>query len=94
MPQASRVRVTVSEWPKKVASEHPPAFRSSIVASLAESLEDSFPIITMGRYGALLDKDRPSDAAFLAMLGSAQTIIRLALQDLGPGKSDDDKLTL
>eukprot|EP00339_Tiarina_fusa_P005441 CAMPEP_0117075446 /NCGR_PEP_ID=MMETSP0472-20121206/53190_1 /TAXON_ID=693140 ORGANISM="Tiarina fusus, Strain LIS" /NCGR_SAMPLE_ID=MMETSP0472 /ASSEMBLY_ACC=CAM_ASM_000603 /LENGTH=505 /DNA_ID=CAMNT_0004800951 /DNA_START=16 /DNA_END=1531 /DNA_ORIENTATION=- len=101
LPQASRVRVTVSEWPKKVASEHPPAFRNSIVPkkvasehppafrnsiveSMAEPVEGSFPIITMGRYGALLDKDRPSDDAFLAMMGSAQTIIRLALQDLGP----------
>uniref|UniRef100_A0A7R9ZI30 Phospholipase D n=1 Tax=Pseudictyota dubia TaxID=2749911 RepID=A0A7R9ZI30_9STRA len=87
MPQVSKTRVSVSNWPKEgpVASdEHPPAFTRARVAELAEDVEDTIPIITMGRYGALTDKDRPADDAFLAMLGSAQKIVRLALQDLGP----------
>jgi len=54
------------------------------VAEADEPLEDTIPIITMGRYGCITKKDRPSDDAFLAMLGSAQNIIHLALQDLGP----------
>merc|ERR1712113_753253 len=38
----------------------------------------------MGRYGALLKKARPSDDAIVAMFDSAQHVIRMALQDLGP----------
>lgn len=87
MPQIAKVRVIISEWPEGEASEHPPEFRTQNVKSVAEAdgpLEDTVPIITMGRYGCLTHKDRPSDAAFLAMLGSAQKIIHLAIQDLGP----------
>eukprot|EP00588_Corethron_pennatum_P000488 CAMPEP_0194290114 /NCGR_PEP_ID=MMETSP0169-20130528/40589_1 /TAXON_ID=218684 /ORGANISM="Corethron pennatum, Strain L29A3" /LENGTH=681 /DNA_ID=CAMNT_0039037623 /DNA_START=52 /DNA_END=2097 /DNA_ORIENTATION=+ len=87
MPAVALVRVIVSEWPKEEAAEHAPKFKTHLVKSVAEAdgpLEDTIPIITMGRYGALTAKDRPSDDAFLAMLGSAQTIIHLALQDLGP----------
>lgn len=84
MPQVARVRVTVSEWPRGKASEHPPAFTRRRVEALAEEVDDAIPIITMGRYGALTHKDRPSDDAFLAMLESAESIIHLALQDLGP----------
>ena len=83
MPQIARVRVTVSEWGPG-ASEHPPVYTRHRVEELAEPMEDAIPIITMGRYGALTHKDRPSDDAFLAMLESAQSIIHLALQDLGP----------
>lgn len=97
MPQVSRTRVTVSEWPKGVAAEHAPEFtrrRVEALAAEADPIEDAVPIITMGRYGALTEKDRPSDDAFLAMLGSAQTIIRLALQDLGPVCIPGTKLAL
>jgi len=84
LPQASPTRVIVSEWPKGVASEHPPAFRAAIVAGLAEEVEGAVPIITIGRHGTLVHEDRPSDDAFVAMMDSAQTVIHLALQDLGP----------
>lgn len=57
-------------------------------------MENAIPIITMGRYGALTDKDRPSDDAFLAMLESAQSIVHLALQDLGPVCIPGTKLAL
>ncbi|KAL3913093.1 MAG: hypothetical protein SGARI_000827, partial [Bacillariaceae sp.] len=87
MPQAAKVRVTVSEWPRKVASEHAPYFSASKLEG-AEPLEDTdgdVPIISMGRYGCLTPPgDRPADDAFLAMMESANTIIRLGLQDLGP----------
>jgi len=42
------------------------------------------PIITIGRHGTLVDEDRPSDDAFVAMIDAAQTVIHMALQDLGP----------
>lgn len=84
LPQVAHTRVTVSEWPKDVAAEHAPYYRSKIVEELAEPVDDSVPIITMGRYGSLTDTDRPSDDAFIAMIDSAQTIIHCALQDLGP----------
>jgi phosphatidylserine/phosphatidylglycerophosphate/cardiolipin synthase-like enzyme len=41
-------------------------------------------MITMGRYGSLLYSARPSDDAIEAMFKEARTIIRCALQDLGP----------
>lgn len=99
MPQAAKVRVIVSEWPRGVASEHPPKFTNGKVASVEansynKTLEETVPIITMGRYGCLLPKDRPSDDAFLAMLGSAQRVIHLALQDLGPVCIPGTKISL
>jgi len=84
MPQALKVRVTVSEWPTGVASEYPPSYRKQIVRSLAEHIDNAVPIITLGRFGSLTHLNRPSDDAFLAMMNSSQTIIHLALQDLGP----------
>lgn len=88
MPQLAKVRVIVSEWPRKVATEHPPKFTMNKVSAVhegKESLAHAIPVITMGRYGCLTPpEDRPSDKAFLAMMGSAKKIIRLALQDLGP----------
>lgn len=88
MPQAAKVRVIVSEWPRGVATEHPPRFTMSRVQSVHENDEPmpgAVPIITMGRYGCLTPPpDRPSDKAFIAMLASAKKVIHLALQDLGP----------
>jgi len=84
LPQVSLTRVNVSEWPQGEAAEHAPYFRAQHVKELAEPVDDAVPIITLGRYGALTDVDRPSDDAFIAMIDSAQTIIHCALQDLGP----------
>lgn len=86
--------MTVSEWPKGAASEHAPLFRSKFVSELAEPVEDTVPIITMGRYGTLIDDDRPSDDAFIAMIDSAQNIIHMALQDLGPVCIPSTKIAL
>lgn len=41
-------------------------------------------MLTLGRYGALIKDDRPSDDAFIAMFLSARRSIRCVLQDLGP----------
>lgn len=38
----------------------------------------------MGAAHPVLHKDRPSDEAFVAMLDSAQKIVKMSLQDLGP----------
>jgi hypothetical protein len=46
--------------------------------------EDLVPVVTMGRYGKIIKKARPSDDAFVAMIDSAQEIIRFSLQDMGP----------
>ncbi|KAL7541184.1 hypothetical protein ACHAXR_010699 [Thalassiosira sp. AJA248-18] len=94
LPQVAATRVTVSEWPKDVASEHAPYFRAKLVEKLAESVDDTVPIITLGRYGVLTHIDRPADDAFLAMMNSANTIIRLALQDLGPVCIPSTKIAL
>mmetsp|Transcript_43746 Transcript_43746/g.106076 ORF Transcript_43746/g.106076 Transcript_43746/m.106076 type:complete len:606 (+) Transcript_43746:139-1956(+) len=52
------------------------------------------PILSMGRYGVVLKKHRPSDDAIIAMFDSAQTIIRLALQDIGPVCLPKTKMSL
>jgi len=83
IPLVSRSRVTISEYPKRKAAEFPPMYRKRVF-SKREKVEGAVPIISIGRYGSLLWKARPSDDAILAMLDSAQTIIHLGLQDLGP----------
>ena len=86
-------RVIISEYPRKVAAEFPPIFSRNMVP-FYEKEDDYIPIITMGRSGTLVFKDRPSDDAFIAMIDSAQTIIRLTLQDLGPVCIPNTKLAL
>lgn len=49
-----------------------------------EGEEGDYNIIPIGRKGQIGDCDKSSDHAFLAMIESAQKIIRLSLQDLGP----------
>jgi len=85
-------RVTVSEFPETSTAEFPPLYTvkkrpARMLRGPAAAIPDPenyVPIITMGRYGRILKKDRPSDAAFIAMFDSAQTIIRIAQQDIGP----------
>lgn len=87
-----RARVTVSEFPiarkaadSNHAAEFPPFYKhKKELSSRAGFDPDYVKCITMGRYGTLLKKARPSDDAFVAMLKSAKQIIRLSLQDLGP----------
>lgn len=86
-------RVTVSEFPVGKADVFPPRYDKKKMASY-DKPEDSVPIISVGRYGTLIPFKRPSDDAFLAMFDSAKTIIRLALQDLGPVCVPGTKITL
>ena len=82
-----RARVTVSEFPPKGTAEFAPYYKAKRKVLMRGHRDPNFiPIITMGRYGKLLKKARPSDDAFIAMIESAQEIIRLSLQDLGPVK--------
>jgi len=83
-----KARVTVSEFPTTNAAEFPPYWKlqnkQTALTRRPKVDPDMVPVITMGRYGVMLKKHRPSDDAFIAMFDSAQHIIRLALQDLGP----------
>lgn len=89
LPTVLPTRVTVTEYPTGKADTFPPPFlRNNDIATQEEEEEeeDAFvPMVTMGRYGSMLGQpNRPSDDAIIAMIDSAQSIIRLALQDLGP----------
>lgn len=83
LPVLVQSRVTVSEYPEGQASVLPPMFDLSKIPDV-EQVPDEVPLITMGRLGSLLRSQRPSDDAFVAMFKSAQTIIRMSLQDVGP----------
>jgi len=84
LPQTTPCRVTVTEWPEGITT-YPPTFREKYVKDYEMEIEEgAVPIITMGRYGALLKDDRPSDDAFIAMFDAAESSIRCVLQDLGP----------
>jgi hypothetical protein len=98
-----KARVTVSEFPQSPhskAAEFPPAYKHKKKLALGGRgpgivQDDAFvPILTMGRYGAIVKKARPSDDAIVAMLDSAQNSIRFALQDLGPVCLPGTKVTL
>jgi phosphatidylserine/phosphatidylglycerophosphate/cardiolipin synthase-like enzyme len=92
-----RARVTVSEFPEASTAEFPPYYKHKKIIMSRSNLKidpDFVPCITMGRYGVLLKKARPSDDAIVAMLDSAKHIIRLSLQDLGPVTIPGTKFTL
>lgn len=93
VPLIWKNRVIVSEFPEGKASEFPPAFSSSTIPMYGR-LEESVPIISMGRQGALTIRDRPSDDAFVAMIDSAKSVIRMTLQDLGPVCIPNTKMAL
>ena len=83
LPMVMEARVTVSAFPRKLATEFPPMYTNSLIP-ICEKLESDIPVLSLGRYGSLQLKDRPSDDAFVAMFDSAEKSIRLTLQDLGP----------
>jgi phosphatidylserine/phosphatidylglycerophosphate/cardiolipin synthase-like enzyme len=83
LPLVAKTRVTVSEFPRGQADEFPPFYKRSFIPKRKIG-EDEVPVISMGRYGSIFRHYRPSDDAFLAMFDSAQTIIRFAIQDMGP----------
>ena len=83
MPVLWQNRVTISEYPINIADEFAPLYKPSFVPRYDLPL-GSVPVISMGRQGTLTMKNRPADDAFLAMIDSAQTIIHMSLQDIGP----------
>lgn len=93
LPLLAPTRVTVSEYPEGESPIFPPMFAKSVVPYREKSL-DAVPMISIGRQGNLHWRARPSDDAFMAMLGSAKKIIKMALQDLGPVCIPGTKVTL
>ncbi len=97
-----RARVTVSEFPESTTAEFPPFYKPKnkqqklIRGPGANNIgsEDHVPIITMGRYGQILKKARPSDDAFVAMIDSAEKVVHFALQDIGPVCVPGTKMSL
>jgi len=79
----AKTRVTISEFPRRVASEFAPMYEKQLVPKY-EPLSDAVPLISLGRIGTILKHARPSDDAFMAMFGAAKHSIRMALQDIGP----------
>lgn len=74
-------RVIVTDFPEEEAAEFPPLYQHSSVPADEDPPESVQKMITIGRTGS---GAHPSDDAFVAMIDSAETIIRMALQDLGP----------
>ena len=83
LPQVSRTRVIVSNYPRGEATEFAPYYDTSCVSTY-EDLEDTVSLISVGRQANLVKKDRPSDDAFVAMIDASKHIIRMSLQDIGP----------
>lgn len=63
------------------ASEFPPIYNAEKIPKY-DKPSGSVPTLSLGRYGRLTFKSRPSDDAFIAMFGSAKKIIRMSLQDV------------
>jgi phosphatidylserine/phosphatidylglycerophosphate/cardiolipin synthase-like enzyme len=93
LPLLAKTRVTVSEFPIGQATEFPPYYKKSYILK-RKTGEDEVPVISMGRYGSILRHYRPSDDAFLAMFDSAQKMIRMVLQDLGPVRIPTTNITV
>lgn len=105
LPMILQSRVTVSEYPEDIAEIFPPMYNRTTVPrpprrfsnngnTMEQPLEDMVPMISMGRYGAVMRRHKPADDAIVAMLDSAKMIVRLALQDLGPVCIPGTKITL
>eukprot|EP00550_Attheya_septentrionalis_P002436 CAMPEP_0198283186 /NCGR_PEP_ID=MMETSP1449-20131203/2850_1 /TAXON_ID=420275 /ORGANISM="Attheya septentrionalis, Strain CCMP2084" /LENGTH=609 /DNA_ID=CAMNT_0043979723 /DNA_START=92 /DNA_END=1921 /DNA_ORIENTATION=+ len=94
LPLVLKSRVTISEFPRHTATVFAPMYYKGLVPRYPPDPDDEVPIITMGRYGKVLRRKKPSDDAIIAMILSAKTIIRLALQDLGPVCIPGTKITV
>lgn len=100
LPLFFQIRVTVSQWPRKLADEFPPTFWEGNLSKVTKdavqikNVRPEVTVISLGRYGTMLRRDRPSDDAILAMLESAKTSIKMGLQDLGPVCVPGTKMSL
>jgi len=93
MPMVAETRVTISEFPRRVAPEFPPVFDATQMPNRG-FVEECVPMISIGRYGALNWKMRPADDAILAMINASQRVVHMALQDLGPVCLPNTKIPL
>mmetsp|Transcript_24854 Transcript_24854/g.44715 ORF Transcript_24854/g.44715 Transcript_24854/m.44715 type:complete len:544 (+) Transcript_24854:63-1694(+) len=88
LPLVTVSRVIVSEYPRGEANEFAPYYthpnKDHLTSTSNDEDEAAVPVISVGRQGALIDDDRPSDDAFVAMFDASKTIIRMSLQDIGP----------
>eukprot|EP00980_Cylindrotheca_fusiformis_P016001 scaffold4703_cov108-Cylindrotheca_fusiformis.AAC.9 len=88
-------RVSVTEFPCE-SSEFPPNYirrkKHELKTERQKMMENEcsdmkcVPVLTLGRQGTLFHKDRPSDDAFVAMIASTKSILRISQQDIGPLK--------
>ena len=71
-------------FPSRDGMKFPPEYNRTTSVPDYDNPEGLIPCISVGRSEKLLPISRPADNAILAMINSAQTIIRMSLQDLGP----------
>ena len=83
IPTIFKMRMTVTEFPDEAAGEFPPKYKNRLMPRYSKK-DDDVNIIAIGRRGQIGDCDKAADSAFIAMLESAEKIIRLGLQDIGP----------
>lgn len=83
LPTIFKMRMTITEFPDDEAGEFPPTYKKRRMPKYDKG-DDSVSVISIGRRGQIGDCDKASDSAFVAMIESAQKIIRLGLQDIGP----------
>ena len=83
LPTIFKMRMTVTEFPDDEAGEFPPKYKKRLMPKYGK-FDDDVNVISIGRRGQIGDCDKASDSAFVPMIESAQTIIPLGLQDIGP----------
>lgn len=79
--------VSMSCFPKQQAAPYPPPYTRDRMSSCDTGLKHNpkAHILTIGKCGPLAATTaRPSNDAILALLGSAEKSIKLAIQDIGP----------
>jgi len=88
VPMPTRNRIGITHWPDDVGEYAPMYEPACEPLPLVEAYDQGdIAMIPCGRYGALhshQEPANPSDAAIIAMLGSAKSSIKMSLQDLGP----------
>ena len=91
--------MSVKGFPQGVTTTFPPtfsAFEVEATTSYSEiaSTDVNVSVISVGRLGSIVPKDRPSSDALLAMIDSSQRIVRFVIQDLGPYTIPSTKIVL
>jgi len=85
IPLPLQSQVAVSEFPEDGKTEtFPPAYAKERVPLEYETGQGCVPMITLGRYGSIVNNSQAADDAFLAMMGAAKHAMRFVIQDIGP----------